>query len=179
MPRDRTYTIEDIYNLPDRTRAELIDGQMYMMAPPSTKHQRISMNLSSTIHQYIKSNNGSCEVFSAPFAVFLNGDESEYLEPDISVICDPNKINDKGCVGAPDWIIEITSPSNPGHDYILKLNKYSNAGVKEYWIINQADQFITVYFFEGGKFAQHYTFDDKVKVNIYNDMEIDFSALTF
>ena len=106
------YTTEYIYSLPDGQRAELIDGQVYMMAPPSRKHQRITVELSTTINNFIKSRNGSCEVDIAPFAVFLNQDDKNYVEPDISVICDQNKLTEKGCNGAPDWIIEIVSPNS-------------------------------------------------------------------
>lgn len=105
------YTTEYIYSLPDGQRAELIDGQVYMMAPPSRKHQRITVELSTVINNFIKSRNGSCEVDIAPFAVFLNQDDKNYVEPDIAVICDQNKLTEKGCNGAPDWIIEIVSPT--------------------------------------------------------------------
>ena len=107
LPQKQDYTIDDIYALPDGQRAELIDGQMYMMAPPKTIHQRISGALHATIYQYIKAQKGPCEVFAAPFAVFLSKDNKNYVEPDISVICDKDKIDDRGCNGAPDWIIEI------------------------------------------------------------------------
>jgi len=177
LPQERTYTIEDIYNLPEGTRAELIDGQIYYMVPPGRTHQRISGEIFTDIKNYIRSSNGKCEAYAAPFAVFLDKDETNYFEPDISVICDPDKLNSKGCYGAPDWIIEIVSPSNASHDYITKLYRYKVAGVREYWIVNPANQTITVYFFESEMFAQHYTFDNAIKVNIYDDLEIDFSAL--
>jgi len=177
LPKERIYTIDDIYALPEGVRAELIDGQIYNMAPPSRQHQRIITELATIINNHIKSNNGKCEVNVSPFAVFLNEDDAKYLEPDISVVCDKNKLDDKGCHGAPDWIIEVVSPSNSSYDYVLKLNKYMAAGVREYWIVNPIDKAITIYFFEGGKFAQHYIFRDKVKVNIYNNLEIDFSQL--
>lgn len=104
LPQERVYTTEDIYNLPEGTRAELIDGQIYYMAPPSRKHQRVVGKLFTAISQYIESKGGSCEPYIAPFAVFLNENNKNYVEPDISVICDKNKLNDKGCIGAPDWI---------------------------------------------------------------------------
>lgn len=104
-------------------RAELIDGKMLMMAPPNTVHQRISYALARKISDYIDRKKGSCEVFLAPFAVFLNQDDKNYVEPDISVICDKSKLNDQGCNGAPDWVIEVTSPSNPQNDYGIKLFK--------------------------------------------------------
>lgn len=105
------YTIDDIYSLPDGERAELIDGKIYYMAPPNTRHQRLVHFFDREIGNYIQSSNGECEVFPAPFAVFLNEDNTNYVEPDISVICDSSKLDDKGCHGAPDWIIEIVSPA--------------------------------------------------------------------
>lgn len=176
--QEREYTIEDIYALPDGKRAELIDGQIYYMAPPNRIHQRISGKLFQEIANYIDSNNGSCEIYAAPFAVFLNKDDSNYLEPDISVICDSDKLDDKGCNGAPDWIIEIASPSNAAYDYINKLALYKAAGVREYWIVDPIKKAIFVYFFEEKAFdITYHTFQDKIKVNIYDDLTIDFSQL--
>ena len=105
-------TIDDIYALPDGERAELIDGKIYYMAPPNTRHQRLVSDLHYQIKDFIKRNNGECEALPAPFAVFLNENDKNYVEPDISVICDKNKITDKGCNGAPDWVIEIVSPTS-------------------------------------------------------------------
>jgi Uma2 family endonuclease len=173
---NRDYTIEDIYNLPEGKRAELIEGQIYDMAPPSRQHQKILMEISYQIKEYIKSKGGACDVYPAPFAVFINADKN-YLEPDISVICDPDKLTDQGCNGAPDWIIEITSPGNAGHDYLRKLNLYNNAGVREYWIVDPQEEKILVYFFEADWIARSYTFKDKVKVNIYGDLEMDFNDI--
>ena len=116
------------------------------MAPPSYLHQRLVMELSATIRDYIKSRKVSCEVLPAPFAVFLNQDDRNYVEPDISVICDPDKLNDKGCNGAPDFIIEIVSPSSQRMDYLTKLFKYRTAGVREYWIVNPMTQTIQTTF---------------------------------
>ena len=103
--KEEAYTIDDIYALPDGERAELIDGRMYMMAPPSRKHQRISTRLVSIIDRYIEEHKGKCEVYAAPFAVYLDERSNTYVEPDISVICDPDKLDDRGCKCAPDWII--------------------------------------------------------------------------
>ena len=176
LAKEVIYTIEDIYNLPDGERAELVDGQIYYMSPPSRKHQRILSFLHLEIGTYIRNNNGSCEVYPAPFAVFLNEDDTTYVEPDISVICDTSKLNDKGCVGAPDWIIEIVSPSSKQMDYFIKLFKYRMAGVKEYWIVDPIKNIIMAYHFES-ETVEHYSFTDKVKVAIYNDFEIDFSKI--
>ena len=172
LPQEKTYTIEDIYALPEGQRAELIDGQIYMMAPPMRLHQKLITEFVSAIHQHIKSHNGDCEVYPAPFAVFLNEDDRNYVEPDISVICDKSKLDEKGCNGAPDWIIEITSPSNPQNDYNIKLFKYRTAGVREYWIVNPRTQTVTVFDFEKEEKSNQYNFDDKVPVCIYEDLNI-------
>ena len=111
LPPEKSYTIEDIYALPEGQRAELFDGQLYMMPMPMRIHQKLVSQLSITIDNYIKNKKCDCEVYIAPFAVFINQDDRNYVEPDISVICDKNKLDEKGCNGAPDWIIEITSPS--------------------------------------------------------------------
>lgn len=171
-------TIEDIYNLPDGQRAELIDGQIFMMAPPSREHQRITLALSRKIADYIDDKGGSCEVDIAPFAVFLNEDDKTYVEPDISVICDKNKLTDKGCNGSPDWIIEIVSPSSKRMDYYTKLFRYQDAGVREYWIVDPMKKIILVYNMVQADAPIIYRFTDNVKVNIYEDFEIDFSMLT-
>lgn len=121
LRQEKAYTIDDIYSLPDGERAELIDGKIYYMAPPNTKHQRLVHFFDREIGNYIQNNNGECEVLPAPFAVFLNEDEINYVEPDISVICDRDKITDKGCNGAPDWIIEIVSPGNKPMDFSIKV----------------------------------------------------------
>ena len=176
VPRDKIYTIEYIINLPDGERAELIDGQLFNMASPNTRHQRISFNLALKISNYI--NNGSCEVFLAPFAVFIKQDDINYVEPDISVICDASKIDDKGCHGAPDWIIEITSPSNAGYDFITKLSLYKSAGVKEYWIVHPQENIIYVYYFAEDEYIPHtYTFKDKVNSYLFEGLTIDFSEI--
>lgn len=174
--KEHAHTIEDIYALPEGQRAELIDGQIYMMAPPSRTHQRIILELSTIINNYIKSNNGSCEVDIAPFAVFLNEDDKNYVEPDISVICDKNKLTDRGCEGAPDWIIEIVSPGSRRMDYMKKLFKYRTAGVREYWIVDPKEKAVTVYDFDNDDTGR-YLFSESVKVGIYEDLEIDFSKI--
>lgn len=171
LGKEDVYTIEDIYALPDGERAELIDGQIYYMAPPSRTHQKISWKLHQAIANYIDSNNGKCEVYAAPFAVFLSEDDVNYVEPDISVICDLSKLDEKGCHGAPDWIIEIVSPSSKPRDYMTKLFKYRMAGVREYWIIDSEKQMVTVYSFENNTVEQ-YNFGQEVPVGIYEGFSI-------
>ncbi len=176
LSKEESYTIEDIYALPDGKRAELIDGHIYYMAPPTYKHQKIVMELSASIRNYIKQHKGTCEVIPAPFAVHLDEASNTYVEPDISVICDKNKLDDNGCNGAPDWIIEIVSPSSKKMDYLLKLFKYRSAGVREYWIVDAAKNRIMVYNFEHDS-IEDYSFSDTIKAGIYEDLSIDFSEI--
>lgn len=174
--KEKVYTIEDIYALPEGERAELIDGQIYYMSPPDTKHQRISTRLVSAIDRYIGGHKGKCEVFAAPFAVYLDEKTNTYVEPDVSVICDPDKLDDRGCKGAPDWIIEIVSPSSRRMDYYTKLFKYRTAGVREYWIVDPMKNQIMVYDFENED-TEQYTFQDSIKVGIYEDLRIDLAEM--
>ena len=171
LRKEEIYTIDDIYALPDGERAELIDGKIYYMAPPNTKHQRLVHFFDREIGNYIQSKHGECEVFPAPFAVFLNENDTNYVEPDISVICDKNKISDKGCHGAPDWIIEIVSPSSKQMDYYKKLFKYRIAGVREYWVVDSEKELVTIYSFEKDS-MEEYSFDKDIPVGIYEGFSI-------
>lgn len=177
MKREEVYTIEDIYALPDGEHAELIDGQIYYMSPSGWSHQRISRKLHQTIANYIDSNNGKCEVLAAPFAVFLNNDEINYVEPDLSVICDLSKLDDKGCHGAPDWVIEIVSQSSKPRDYMTKLFKYRTANVREYWIVDPMKELVTVYGFEKN-IVEQYNFGEEVPAGIYEgfSIKVDFGS---
>ena len=178
LAKSPIYTEDDYYHLPENIRAELIEGKFYNMSAPSRVHQKILMELSGTIREYIRAENGSCEVYPAPFAVKLFDDDKTVVEPDISVICDPDKFTDRGCTGAPDWIIEIISPSTSSHDYVRKLHLYAEAGVREYWIVNPMKQNVFAYFFEQNHLeVEAYTFQDEIKVNIYDDLVIDFKEI--
>lgn len=169
--KEETYTVEDIYSLPAGERAELIDGKIYYMAPPSTRHQMLVMDLSYQIKDYIERNKGECEVFPAPFAVFLNENDRNYVEPDISVICDKKKITERGCDGSPDWIIEVVSSSSRQMDYFKKLFRYRAAGVREYWVVDPEKKIVTVYNFEKDRMDE-YCFGLEVPVGIYNALTI-------
>lgn len=177
LQQEKKYTIEDIYALPDGQRAELIDGKMYMMAPPARIHQKLVSQFTKIIGNYIDEKYGDCEVYPAPFAVFLNEDDWNYVEPDISVVCDKRKLTDKGCSGAPDWIVEIISPSDPQRDYGIKLFKYRSSGVREYWIVNPKTRTVNVFDFENERSSNQYSFDDHIPVCIYEDLSVCISEL--
>ena len=171
LRKEEIYTLDDIYALLEGERAELIDGKIYYIAPPNTRHQTLVMDLSYQIKDYIKRNNGECNVFPAPFAVFLNENDQNYVEPDISVICDKNKIMDKGCNGVPDWVIEIVSPSSKQMDYFKKLFKYGTAGVREYWVVDPERELVTIYNFEKDS-MEEYSFDVDIPVGIYEGVSL-------
>ena len=167
------YTIEDIYALPEGVRAELIDGEIYYMATPTRTHQKIVGEMYLAVAGFVRSHGGACEVYIPPYAVYLNADNSIYLEPDLTVICDPAKSEDKGCVGAPDWVVEVVSPSSKRMDYLLKLFKYRTAGVREYWIINPEKRIVSVYSWnDGHESADMYSFGDEIPSGIYPDLKI-------
>lgn len=183
--KNKLYTYKDYLTFPDDERIEIIGGELYNMGSPSVIHQSLITNLIFEIQSYIKSNKGDCKVFTAPFDVVLKNDDedveksSNVVIPDISIICDKNKLNDgKKCVGSPDMIIEIVSPSNASNDCVRKLGLYEKFGVKEYWIVDPRDKIILVYSLTDNKYGmpKMYTFNQKIKVNIYDDLEIDFST---
>ena len=179
MPLLKTdhYTSEDYWNLPEEERAELINGKFYDMAPPSRIHQKLVSKLTALFNQYITDHHGSCEVYPAPFAVNLDADDKDWVEPDISVICDPNKLTDRGCSGAPDLIFEIVSPASRKMDYGLKNTIYSQAGVREYWIVDPAKERTTVYHYEDDAAPAIYTFSQEIPVGIYDGLTIRISDL--
>ena len=180
---NKIYTYDDYLKFTDDKPVEIIDGRISAISPaPSRIHQKILMDIAYEIKNYIKINNGECEVYPAPFDVVLkNEDENvstskNIVQPDISVICDKSKLTDKGCIGSPDMIVEVVSPYNPSNDYIRKLSLYEQFKVREYWIVNPMEKNILVYILTDNGYAapKIYSFNDKVKVNIYNDLEIDF-----
>lgn len=177
LPREQVYTTDDIYALPDGERAELIDGQIYMMGTPSRIHQKLVGQLSRIIGNYIESNHGSCEIYPAPFAVFIKKDDKNYVEPDTSVICDKNKLSDRGCEGAPDFIIEIVSPSSRRMDYYKKCALYAESGVREYWIVDPEKQRTMIYRYEDDAAPMIVPFEQDLAVGIYNNFMINVSKL--
>lgn len=148
LPQRERISIEAFYQMRETSDEllEYIDGIVYMSPSPSTKHQRISMRLSSALFSFLQGK--PCEVFSAPFDVELHRDEiteNKVVIPDLSVICDKTGLTDQKYVGVPTVIIEILSSSNQSHDLVTKLNLYMQYGVKEYWIVNPISDGILIY----------------------------------
>ena len=177
QPHPETITLEKYEALPENRRIEVYENIVYDMASPSQIHQTISMELSNIIYNYIKSKKGPCQVFSAPFDVKLSDKPLTIVQPDIMIICNKNQLDGKRCNGAPDFIIEIVSPSNPADDYIRKLYYYKNHGVREYWIVDPHRKTITLNYFEDNIISVPYPFDAIIKVNIYDDLFINFSEI--
>ncbi|RPH89383.1 MAG: Uma2 family endonuclease [Desulfobacteraceae bacterium] len=182
---NNSYTYKDYLEWPEEERWELIEGVAYNMTPsPSRSHQKISAALFNTLYQYLKGRN--CEVYYAPFDVRLpEGDEEDHqiktvVQPDLVVICDPSKLDEKGCQGAPDLIMEILSPSTASKDYIAKLNLYEKNQVAEYWIIHPLDKIVMVFrLLDNGNYgrAEVYAEKDSVKVGIFDDFVIDLKEI--
>lgn len=149
-----------------------------MMASPTLTHQDILVWLTTYIFNYISNNKGKCKVLTAPFGVFIKKDDKNYFEPDISVICDRDRLDQKGCHGAPDWVIEIVSPSSRKMDYVRKLPVYRGAGTREYWIVDHDRQTVSVYRLSKSTEPETYSFTDKIPTVIYEDLTIDFTQLS-
>ena len=179
MPQlnEKTYTAEDYWNLPNDTHAELIDGELIMMAPPSPIHQEITLAIATEIRNYIRKKAGDCKVYPSPFAVNLTANDETWIEPDISIICDKSKITDRGCTGAPDFIVEIVSPSSSKMDYSTKMILYSNSGVREYWIVDPEKERTTIYRFEEDAAPTIIPFNHSIAVGIYEDLSITIADL--
>ncbi|MCK4797753.1 MAG: Uma2 family endonuclease [Spirochaetes bacterium] len=177
------YTYGDYCYWPDNERWELIHGKAYCMSPaPSRSHQDISRELLLQIGNYLSDK--PCTVYDAPFDVRLpEADESDedietVVQPDIIVVCDEAKLDKKGCRGAPDLIIEITSPSTSKKDLKEKFFLYEKHGVKEYWIANPLEKFVMVYKLESNKKygkPEIYVSDEKIKVGIIKGLIIDLN----
>ena len=155
---DVRYTYADYLTWPANERWELISGTPYAMSPaPSRKHQAITLELSRIIANHIKAQGGPCKVYAAPFDVRLPqanqavNEIDTVVQPDIVIICDATKLDDKGCLGTPDLVVEIVSPATVRKDMIEKLNLYEQHGVKEYWLVFPKEQLVSVYQLDDNK----------------------------
>ena len=166
IPHDRKYTAEEYFNTPETNKhIELRDGVIIEFESPTIIHQTLVMRLSFKIDNFIISNNGKCRAFISPLDVKL--DDYNVVQPDVFVICDSSKYDDKRCYGAPDWVIEVLS-TNRKDDLVDKFVLYQKFGVREYWIIDPKNEKTLVYFFEKSDFPNIYTFDTDIPVGIYD-----------
>ena len=184
VPKEERYTFADILAGEESERIELIDGVPYMMAPPTTEHQRIAGEIFGQLYNFLKGK--KCQVFPAPFGVRLFSekedrpeDETGLLEPDITVVCDRDKLDKYGCKGAPDFIVEILSPSTQRRDRLEKYSLYQRAGVREYWIVDPDRKMVLAVVLEGGQYhsPEIYTAQDKAPVSVLDGCEIDLATV--
>ena len=176
--RQGAYTLDDYYALPDERRVELIDGVFYDMTAPAATHQLIAGEIYAIFRNHIRSHHGPCIPCMSPFDVQLDRDNKTMVEPDVAVVCNRDIIIRRCIYGAPDLTVEILSPSTKRKDMIIKLNKYMNAGVREYWIVDPDAETVTVYDFEHDQFPIYYTFEDTVPVMIWDGAcRVDFKEI--
>lgn len=169
------YTAEDYYGLQERMQAELIDGQLYYMTAPGRLHQELVGELHYRVKDYIRKNRDESRVYTAPFPVELDGDGRTVVQPDLAVVCRRELLDDRGMKGAPDFVAEVVSGSDGKRDYALKLRKYWNGGVKEYWVVDPFKKTVVAYRFQGEEMDMKiYGFQDKVPVGIFEDLVIGF-----
>ena len=182
-PKDR-YTFADCLTWSENERIEIINGEAVMMAPPTRIHQEILMELSRQLANFLEGK--KCKVYPAPFAVRLfekDGDTPEdvdtMVEPDISVVCDHDKLDKHGCKGAPDLVVEVLSPSTQRHDRLVKLDLYQRAGVREYWIVDPDSSTVQVFMLKAGYLHPHEVYSEKdiAKVNVLDGCFIELSKV--
>lgn len=186
LPAEKTrYTFADVLSWDEEERIEIIDGEAFMMATPSRIHQEISGELFRQLANFLEGK--QCRVYPAPFGVRLfarDGDGPEdvdtLVEPDISVVCDRSKLDQHGCKGAPEMVIEILSPSTLRHDRLVKLNLYDQAGVLEYWIVDPQNRAVQVFRRDGGaalRICEEYGHTQVAKVSVLDGCFLELSKV--
>lgn len=169
------YTLEDYYAIPDDIRVELIDGVIYDMSAPTSVHQLLTGFLHAKFLDHVIREKGSCLPIVSPIDVQLDCDDRTMLQPDVVIVCDRKKVVHRCVYGAPDFVLEILSPSSRKKDSIIKLNKYMNAGVREYWVVDPEKRLVLVYDFEHNNFPIIYGFDSQIPVRIWEEkLVLDF-----
>lgn len=172
------YTVDDYYRIREEKRIELIDGFIYDMATPAVVHQLIVTELLTRLHSFIRSRKGQCIVSASPISVQLDCDKKTMLEPDIIIVCNRDLLQEKAVFGAPDFVVEVLSPSTRKKDMSLKLAKYMHAGVREYWLVDPKSKRVLVYDLEQVDFPELYTFEHQVPVKIFGgECLIDFKEI--
>ena len=175
------YTVDDYMKLPEDVRVELIDGYFYDMASALPLHQQILGQLHLQVYNCIEKSDRSCEVYLAPSDVQLDCDIYTMVQPDLYVICELQDPKQHAFQGAPEFVVEILSPSTRSHDKVRKFRKYRNAGVKEYWIIDPENRKVMVFDFsqdpEGSR--KEYCFEDMIPIGLSGGTcEIDFAKIS-
>jgi len=175
-----TYADYKAWELKPGERFELINGVAYAMSAPNVSHQRYQMRLSGEFYAFLKGK--KFEVFAAPFDVRLfykeNESDDTVVQPDVVVVCDPKRLGEEGCRGAPDLAVEIHSPSNTAIEMERKLLLYREAGVKEYWIVDPKDKHISIYTLKDGEYTlQIYSIQDTAKPGVVPGFEIPLSTI--
>ncbi len=180
----KTYTYADYLLWQFSERVELIKGYILKMSPaPSMKHQKVSMNLSGDLSKYFKKH--SCSLFAAPFDVRLPiksaKKDTTVVQPDLCIICDELKLDERGCNGAPDLIIEIISPNNSKHDVDTKFKLYQEAGVLEYWIVEPYDKIVFIYTLINDKFIglKPFSLGEKIESPLFPKMQIEIDDIFY
>lgn len=172
------YTLEDYYALPDERRVELIDGVIYDMSAPTTIHQLIGLEIWGQLQKFIRKKKGTCIPFAAPVDVQLDCDDRTMVQPDVLVVCDRDKIIKRCVYGAPDFVVEVLSPSTKRKDSIIKLSKYISAGVREYWVVDPDKKQVVVYDFQKEDYPVIYGFGGEIPVGIFDgECQIDFAEI--
>ncbi|MDO4617053.1 MAG: Uma2 family endonuclease [Lachnospiraceae bacterium] len=161
------YTMDDFYALPEDQRWELIDGYLFEMNSPTSYHQLIAGEVYRQIANFIIHHDGDCTPFIYPMDVQLDRDNRTMVEPDVIIMCDPDQITARNLVGAPDFVLEVLSPSTRKRDLKIKLSKYEQAGVREYWVVDPYQRVVLFYFFESSEYMTIYPIDAEIPVNIY------------
>lgn len=173
------YTLEDYYALPDERRVELIDGVIYDMSAPTLLHQLIGGKIYVMIQSFIEKNGGNCLPLYAPADVRLDCDDKTMVQPDVLILCDDSKRTKRYIMGAPDFCLEVLSRSTRRKDCIKKLQKYTDAGVKEYWIIDPHSRTLFVYHWKDDYTPHIYPLNGKVGLALYDErLQIDLDAIT-
>lgn len=172
------YTLEDYYKIPDDIRVELIDGVIYDMSAPTSAHQLIAGILHAKLYNHVMQKKGPCLPMISPLDVQLDCDDKTMIQPDVIIVCDRSKVINHCIYGAPDFVVEILSPSTKHRDCIIKLNKYKNAGVREYWLIDPLKLNVIVYNFEHDNYPITYDFNSTIPVGVWDDeCVIDFQEI--
>lgn len=172
------YTLEDYYHIPADQRVELIDGIFYDMAAPYTIHQMIAGDIYIQFSEHIAQNKGTCLPMIAPVDVQLDCDDKTMVQPDVLILCDRDKLTIERIAGAPDLIVEVLSEATRSKDMVIKLNKYMNAGVREYWMVDVKKKRVFVYEFAKKDYPTIYGFDARVPVGVWRgECKVDFAEI--